>query len=233
MAGKEGKVMKRLKGIVIGRSRFGESSDVIKFLSDELGLVSFAAPGRRRPASKTRAALEILSYSEVVLYERRGDVWLVKEAVLIRGFREITRNLSMFELSGRLLGLLESALLPFGPVDGLVPLVLDFLSVAERTENPKGLYCFALVRVNELFGMKPSLSFCACGAGKVIGFSLESGAICENCEIGIKSVKLSPSEARTLYELEKARWDTINEIAINDKLLALLEAYTRKHLLGV
>ncbi|MEO0249456.1 MAG: recombination protein O N-terminal domain-containing protein [candidate division WOR-3 bacterium] len=53
--------MTRATGIVIGKRRFGESSDVIRFISDELGLLSFAALGRRRPKSRMSDALEPLS----------------------------------------------------------------------------------------------------------------------------------------------------------------------------
>lgn len=222
--------MTRAKGIVLGRNHFGESSDVVRFLSDELGLVSFAALGRRRLRSKMRAALEPLSYSEVVLYERRGDVWLAREATLLRDFHEITKNLEAFELVGRLFKLLEDALPPFAPVDGLVPLLLDFLSVVGMGGNPKAPYCLALIRTTELFGVGPNLSRCSCRKGRPVGFSLESGVVCEDCEKKTKSVKLSPEATNTLARLESAGWLSVGDIAVSNDIAALLEAYAKKHI---
>jgi DNA repair protein RecO len=225
--------MTRARGIVLGRKRFGESSDVVRFLSDELGLLSFAALGRRRLKSRMRAALEPLSYSEVVLYERKGDVWLAKEATLLRDFREITRDLTTFGLVGRLFRLLEDALPPFGPVEGLVPLLLDFLSVAETGGNPRAPYCLALIRTTELLGLGPNLSRCSCGNGKPVGFSLESGVVCEDCEKETKFVELSPEAINTLARLEGAGWPSVKDIAVGEDVTALLEAYAREHLSGV
>ncbi len=225
--------MTRVKGIVIRGKRFGESSDVVRFLSEEHGFISFAALGRRRLKSGLRAALEPLSYSEVVLYERRGDVWLARESTLIRSFRAITRNLEAFGLTARLFSLLEDALPPAEPVDGLVPLLLDFLSVLETGENPKAAYCLALIRITGLLGVGPNLSECSCGKGEPTGFSLESGVVCENCEKEIKSVELRPQALSTLAKLESAGWTDVNGIAVEDGILALLESYSKRHLLGL
>ena len=224
--------MTRARGIVLGRKRFGESSDVVRFLSDELGLLRFAALGRRRLRSRMRAALEPLSYSEVVLYEKRGDVWLAREATLLRDFHEITRDLAVFGLVGKLFRLLEDALPPFGPVEGLVPLLLDFLSVAETGGNPLAPYCLALIRATELLGVGPNLSRCSCGKGKPMGFSLESGVVCEDCEGGIKFVELSPEAINTLARLEGAGWPMVRDIVVGEDITALLEAYAKKHLSG-
>jgi len=224
--------MTRARGIVLGRKRFGESSDVVRFLSDELGLLRFAALGRRRLRSRMRAALEPLSYSEVVLYEKKGDVWLAREATLLRDFHEITRDLAVFGLVGKLFRLLEDALPPFGPVEGLVPLLLDFLSVAGVGGNPLAPYCLALIRATELLGVGPNLSRCSCGKGKPMGFSLESGVVCEDCEKGIKFVELSPEAINTLARLEGAGWPMVRDIVVGEDITALLEAYAKKHLSG-
>jgi len=224
--------MTRARGIVLGRKRFGESSDVVRFLSDELGLLRFAALGRRRLRSRMRAALEPLSYSEVVLYEKKGEVWLAREATLLRDFHEITRDLAVFGLVGKLFRLLEDALPPFGPVEGLVPLLLDFLSVAETGGNPLAPYCLALIRATELLGVGPNLSRCSCGKGKPMGFSLESGVVCEDCEGGIKFVELSPEAINTLARLEGAGWPMVRDIVVGEDITALLEAYAKKHLSG-
>lgn len=225
--------MTRVRGIVIGNRRFGESSDVVRFISDELGLLTFTALGRRRLRSKMRAALEPLSYSEVILYERKGDAWLVREATLIRDFRDIARNLEAFGFAGKVFRLLEDALLPLGPVEGLVPLLLDFLSVIETSDNPRGAYCLALIRITQLLGVGPNLSQCSCGKDKPTGFSLESGVVCENCEEKTKSVELSPQATNTLAKLEGAGWTTIQEIIVDKCIAALLEAYAKRQLLGV
>ncbi|MGC8894754.1 MAG: DNA repair protein RecO [candidate division WOR-3 bacterium] len=222
--------MTKAKGIVIGSKRFGESSDVIRFISEELGLASFAALGRRRLRSRMRAALEPLSYSEVILHERRGDVWLAREATLLRDFRGIIRNLEAFELAARLFRLLNKALPPMEPVDGLVPLLLDFLSVLELGKNPKAVYCLALVRIAELFGVGPNLSRCSCGEDNPIGFSMESGVICENCEKKIKSLRLSAQSLATLVRLESAGWQTTDQLLIDDEVLSTLETYVAQHL---
>lgn len=222
--------MTRARGIVVGRKRFGESSDVIRFISDELGLVSFAALGRRRLRSRMRAALEPLSYSEVVLYERGGDVWLAREATLFRAFSDITRNLEAFGLAARLFALLEDALPPVEPVEGLVPLLLDFLSLMEVGKNPKAIYCLSLIRIADLFGVKPNLSECICGNGEPTGFSLESGVVCGNCEKGIKSTELSKPALETLARLERAGWVEANEIPTTGEIVSLLEAYCKGHL---
>ena len=222
--------MTRARGIVIGRRGFGESSDVIRFISDEQGLLTFAALGRRRLRSRMRAALEPLSYSEVVLYERRGDVWLARDATLLRSFRDIAMKLEAFGFVGKVFRLLEDSLPPLGPVEGLVPLLLDFLSVIETSDNPRGAYCLALIRITQLFGVGPNLSRCSCGKGEPVGFSLDSGVVCENCEEKTKSVDLSPKAITSLALLESAGWESVGGILVDERLTAILEAYAERHL---
>lgn len=224
--------MTRAKGFVLRRNRFGESSDVIRFLSEELGLVSFAALGRRKLKSRMGAALEPFSYSEVVLYEKGGDVWLAKEATLIRRFQDIARNMEAFRLAGQLFGLLEDALPPRGQVDGLVPLLLDFLSVMELTKNPEAAYCLALVRITELFGVGPGLSRCSCGSGALVGFSLESGVVCEDCGKKTKFVKLSLEAIDALATLESAGWPVVEKITVGQEVTATLSMYAKRHVVG-
>jgi len=225
--------MVKTSGLVIRKNRFGDSSDIVHLLTEAYGLLTLRALGRRRPKSRLGGALELLSYSSVVLYEGRGENWQIREARLIRSYGSLARDAARFTAVGKVLRVLDSALPVGAPAEGLLLTLLDFLSVMEKTGNPDAVHALALVRIMRILGVEPSLGSCfSCGGRPGTAFSHDGGVLCEKCEKGFKIARVSERTMRSLASIERAGWEDSESLMVDNAALRLLEGFFAERVRG-
>lgn len=76
----------RTVGIVLKRQNYGEADRICRIFTREFGLVAALAKGVKKVKSRRAGAFEFLSESELRLYRRTGELFLVTEAVSRRPF---------------------------------------------------------------------------------------------------------------------------------------------------
>lgn len=73
----------RIRGIVIGKTKLGESDLIVKLLADDGSLVESVAKGARRPQGSLSGKLDLFNEVDVLISEGKG-LGIVKECRLVR-----------------------------------------------------------------------------------------------------------------------------------------------------
>ncbi len=75
----------RTKALVLRAVDYKESDKILTLLTQESGKLTASARGCRKKGSPVAAGVQLLAWSDLVLYEYRGR-WTVKEAAVERSF---------------------------------------------------------------------------------------------------------------------------------------------------
>ena len=224
--------MVRVRGLVLRKTRFGESSDVVHMLTGELGLLRFNALGLRRPKSRSLGALEFLNLSEVVLYDSHRELWRLKEAKLIRNFPGVIRDHARFQLAGEMADLLDKWAQPGLEMGDVLVLSLDFLARLENTTKPKNAFVLWLMRLLELAGVGLELHNCPlCGEPVSNRFSFEVGFVCENPHPGLRKLEVPQKTLEHMRSLASSGWSGIDGLNEDETALNLVKRFSKRHLL--
>ncbi len=89
--------------IIVGRVNYSESDRIITCISISHGKLSLLAKGSRKPKSKLVGGIELLSLSEVVYVEGKGDLGILTSARMIKSYSNILKNLDKLNLAGEVL----------------------------------------------------------------------------------------------------------------------------------
>lgn len=173
----------KTKGLVIRQVNYGEYDKMLTVLTEQYGKISVSAKGVRSMKSKSRAACEILCYSEFVLAAPRGDVYTLKQAECIESFYglrgdcvKLSLGIYMADVAGHL-----------APEDmkETLKLLLNTLFVLEKEEIEndyiKLLYDLKLLSAA---GFTPETDECVMCQGTATPFAfsaLSGGVLCAKC----------------------------------------------------
>lgn len=169
--------------------RYKEADRILTLLSSEGGKLTVKARGALRKGSRTAAATQMLTYSELSLFGNRGK-WTVNEGLVKESFSGLRGNIESFALGCYFAECLETLSVEDQPDPALMQLGLNSLYALSR-----GLYGEALIkaafeqRLMCLAGYEPELSrCCVCGAAEPEAprLSLNNGAVCcRGCGAGM------------------------------------------------
>ena len=151
--------------LVLREVNYKESDKILTVLTRENGKMTLSARGCRRRGSPIAAACQLLTWSEMTLYEYRGR-WGVKEAAAQRQFDGLRGDLEKLALGCYFAELAEALTLDEVPSPEILSLLLNSLHVLERLDRPAALVKAAFeLKLMCLSGYEPALGACAlCGA---------------------------------------------------------------------
>lgn len=188
--------------ILIGRVDYGESDVIVQLFTDGIGRVSALARSARRSQKRFGGALEPFHTLSVSLGGRaRGDLFLLKDASIVRPRLRLTESLERLEAAAEGLTWLKKSTLPTNPERTLFERTENFLdALADGAQTPKSeLSSFGLHLMDSLgFGL--NFNACvscgkACPGGRPAWLHpARGGLICVECGGG--PVRLS-AELRT------------------------------------
>lgn len=197
------------RGILLRSHAYSESSRVLRFLTEELGVVGVMARGVRTRAGKGGGGIDLFAESDLVLHVKPGrDLQTLRDAAIRRPRRGLGRHPLRFAAAG----VLAEIVLRHhdeGPGDLLFPVLshgLDRLEEAEGDAVP-GVLLVEGWRIVEAFGFPPMLEHCVrCGrmlaADEMGRFDLESGGVrCADCAEGMVGPRVGPGARRQLVTL--------------------------------
>jgi DNA repair protein RecO (recombination protein O) len=186
--------MSRLRkaiGYVIRTQDYSETSRILKVLTREVGVISLIAKGARRPDSRFGAALELLTLSEFVYYDREG-LKTLSQASLLKPHLELKGDYERLTIALRCARVVYRALEEDHPEERVFKLFEELLRALSqrggREDENLALYelAFTLKLLAQL-GWAPQLERCTgCQERpKRAWFSLEQGGLlCERCRSG-------------------------------------------------
>ncbi len=183
--------IRKAVGYVIRTQDYSETSKILKVLTREAGVISLIAKGARRPDSRFGAALELLTLSEFVYYDREG-LKTLSQASLLEPHLELKSDYERLTTALRCARVVYRALEedhPEGRVFMLFEELLRALSQDDKRESEAlALYELAFtLKLLARLGWAPQLERCTgCqGRPRRAWFSLEKGGLlCERCRSG-------------------------------------------------
>lgn len=179
------------KALVLRSVDYKESDKILTLLTPLDGKVTASAPGSRRRGSAIAAGTQLLTWSDMVLYEYRGR-WSVKEAAVERQFRGVEQDVERLSLGCYFAEVIEALAVEGLNAEELLSLILNSLHVLDRLpQRPLEQVKAAFeLKAMCLAGYEPILDGCAvCGqeSPKSPRFHLKEGVLhCAACrsEVG-------------------------------------------------
>lgn len=241
--------LKKAVGYVIRTQDYGETSKILKVLTREAGVISLIAKGARRPTSPFGAALEPLTLSEFVYYDRAG-LKTLSQASLLRAHPELQRDYDRLTAALRCARFVHRLLEEDHTEERAFELFGELLE-ALSTEEDVRLYELAFPwKLLARLGVAPQLERCAvCGrelpaaaasGGRGPAFSQDKGGLlCGGCRSpsapgsagggeGAREIPLSPGAARGLAMLLKLPFPKLKRLKLSPEEIALGERLLRE-----
>ena len=153
------------KALVLRAVDYKESDKILTLLTPQDGKVTASARGSRKRGSAIAAGTQLLSWSDMVLYEYQGR-WSVKEAVVERQFRGVQQDVERLSLGCYFAEVAEALAVEGLPAGELLSLVLNSLHVLDKLPQKPLEQVKAAFELKAmcLAGYEPILDACAvCG----------------------------------------------------------------------
>ena len=174
-------MFKTANALVLREVRYKEADRILTLLTDTDGKLTVKARGALRKGSKTAAATQQLTYSEMTLFGNRGR-WTVNEASVREGFDGLRTDIGSFALGSYFAECLETLSVEDQPDAPLMQLGLNCLYALSRgLYDPEHIKAAFELRLMCLAGYAPELSRCAvCGKTEPEDpvLVLDGGSVC-------------------------------------------------------
>lgn len=174
--------------LVLREVRYKEADRILTILSSDEGKMTVKARGALKKGSRTGAATQQLTFSQLVLFGNRGK-WTVNEGSVKEGFEGLRQDLELFSLASYFSECVD-AIAPEEQSDAeLLQLVLNSLyALSRRMYEPEHIKAAFELRLMSISGFMPELSACSvCGdtEPELPVLLLESGMLsCRSCAPG-------------------------------------------------
>ena len=163
------KAMFRTENALILREvRFRESDRILTALTADAGKMTLAAHGALSKKSKIAAATQLLTYSELTLFEKNGR-FAVREGITKEAFSGLRKDLKRFALGCYFAECLEQYAAEEQPEPELMQLGLNCLyALSEELRDSETVKSAFELRLMSIEGYAPSAEFCAvCGRADI------------------------------------------------------------------
>ena len=173
------------RALVLREVRYKEADRILTLFTETEGRITAKARGALRKSSRTAAATQQLTYSEMTLFGNRGK-WTVNEASLLEAFSGLRTDIERFALGSYFAECLEAFTVEDQPDPALLQLGLNCLYALSQGEQDllKVKAAFEL-RLMAIAGYEPDLTgCCVCGRTDPVEpfLCLEDGGVCcRNC----------------------------------------------------
>ncbi len=168
-------------GLVLRETEYRESSLILTVLTASNGKLTVQARGARRKGSKVAAATQLLTLSEMTLFENK-DRWTLTEARSVEQFRGLREDIAKLSLGTYFAEALDSLSDEDAPNPELLSLGLNALYALSEGLNSDALVKAAFeLRLACLSGFEPLLTHCSvCGKERPDAplLALEGGTLC-------------------------------------------------------
>ena len=176
-------MFKTVNALVLREVRYKEADRILTLLTDTDGKITVKARGALRKSSKTAAATQQLTYSEMTLFGNLGR-WTVNEATVKEGFDGLRTDIGNFALGCYFAECVDALSVEDQPDAPLMQLALNCLYALSRgMYTPEHIKAAFELRLMCLAGYTPELFGChVCGSQTPERFDLSAGMLeCRNC----------------------------------------------------
>ena len=223
------------KALVLREVRYKEADRMLTLFTSADGKITAKARGALRKGSKTAAATQQLTYSEMTLFGNRGK-WTVNEAVLKEPFTGLRTDMEDFALGCYFAECLEALSVEDQPEPAILQLGLNSLyALSNKMYPPEQIKAAFELRLMCLTGYTPELSACpACGCQETEEplLSLADGRIsCRRCRNAGSTVQLDRESLEAMRYIVSAPAKQLFSFRLSDGALNRLSAAAEQYLL--
>ncbi len=225
-----------LKGIILKKIPYRETSLILDVFTAELGSVSVMAKGVRKEKSKTTGLLEILNEIDLSLYKNPGSDWYIfKNAELIKAHLYETNFRTGILMQGAA-EIYKQLMLEHNDYADLHELLLQYL-IYIRTIPKNGIAIFwrFLLKLFRLIGIEFNVNRCVeCNLENsfVAYYPQRHGFICSNCYRPVFEnyvIKLNGEQADIFINLMKIG-NMLDELTISKQTITQINHIFLTHL---
>ena len=171
--------------LILREVRFRESDRILTALTADAGKLTLAAHGALSKKSKIAAATQLLTYSELTLFEKNGR-FAVREGITKEGFAGLRQDLKRFALGCYFAECLEQYAAEEQPEPELMQLGLNCLyALSEGLRDSATVKAAFELRLMSIEGYAPGEEFCpVCGRADIqdpVFSPAEGQVVCRAC----------------------------------------------------
>jgi DNA repair protein RecO (recombination protein O) len=185
----------KAEGIVIRARKMGETSKLVTLFTRELGILKVVAKGSRSSKSRIGAALEPLTVSRIVYYQKENrELQFLSQADIVEYFPNLSTDLEKWGFANACCELITRSHLGPEATPRLYPILLDTLrAMNEDGAEPRACFWGFQMKLLGVLGFAPNLRRCLnCNTisptmqtgrdGDIYHFDIARGGfLCENC----------------------------------------------------
>lgn len=196
-------------GFSIQRNPYSETSQVVHFLTPDLGRVALMVKGGFRPKNSFQGAIDLMETSSLVISRRTNrSMQLLRSRRLLNHYSFVRNDLKLFSYASLIAELVRKSVQDNQVVDGLFPLVLNTMDALNQGNHDpqKILFVFQGVFLR-LLGFEPVLDSCVLCHKKPKPGSLltaypgKGGVVCLNCmESSLNGFQITWEAASMIYK---------------------------------
>ena len=152
------------KALVLREVKYKEADRILTLFTADNGKITAKARGALRKGSRTAAATQQLSWSDMTLFFNKGK-WTVNEAGVIEAFDGLKVNIDAFALGSYFAECVEALSVEDQKDPELLSLALNSLyALSRELHDPRKIKAAFELRLMSLSGYHPSVERCAaCG----------------------------------------------------------------------
>ncbi len=169
------------KGLVLREVRYKEADRILTILTESEGKITAKARGALRKSSRTGAATQQLTWSDLTLFLNRGK-WQVNEGSVIEGFPGLREDIALLALGSYFSECLDAFSAEEQPEPELLQLGLNSLyALSRKLREPLLIKAAFELRLMRISGFQPNVQRCVyCGKEEPEEpcLGIENGGLC-------------------------------------------------------
>lgn len=153
-------MFKSTRALVLREVKYKEADKILTVLTEDEGKMTVSARGVMRSKSKIAAACQLLTFSDMTLYENRGK-WYIREAQTIEQFLGLRDDIADLALGTYFAELLEAVSDEDSPDGQILSLGLNSLfALSRKLYSPEHIKSVFELRLMCISGYEPRLDCC-------------------------------------------------------------------------
>lgn len=227
----------KTKGVVLRENIKGETSKLLTFLTQDLGVITVNAKGVRKLSSPYLKSAQLFAFSDLLLHEKNG-YYTLAEASLIAEFYDLSKDMNNYALACYLCDAASAFVVNGDDSGNALRLLLNSLYALENKISPREIVKSAFeLRLCCECGFDPSLDFCCeCGEdlnGMQCYFNVSEGeACCGDCGgNGMDVFSVTPAVNKALQHITQCELSRLLSFRLEDSESALLAKICEKFFL--